>query len=186
MKKEINLIVWVSLAILLNSCEGVRENSENPSQKNHAQNDSSPYKNLENYREIYVDGDSLLLHPFEVYREMKFEGVECGLYFYLVFSDGNPETKILFGDTFTPFSYEGDFDESLNWSGSNATMLLWTLNDTLIKHVVKGQTYKLIYSYKHDDDVLRTNVPMQSFSGYYIIDVALPGQKFERQIPFEY
>lgn len=186
MRKTYVTVLALSFALLLQSCGFVGENKANPVHITKKHNESNPYRNIEKYRTIYVEGDSLLLHPFEAYREMKFEGVQCGLFFYLGFSDGRPDTQVLFSDNFTPFSYDGEFGDNLSWEGSTATIHLASLNDTLNKILVKGQTYKLIYSYKQDDAVLRSNVPTENVSGYYIIDITLPGQKFERQKPYQY
>lgn len=173
------------LGLMFQSCGFIEENRANTIQVTQKRNNSNPHENIDKHRRIYVEGDSLILHPFEIYREMKFDGVLCGLLFYLDFSGNTPNSKVTFNDTFTSFSYDGDFDERLSWTGTNAEITLVSLNDTLRRRIVKNHTYKVIYSYEQDDAVLRSNVPTDNVSGYYVIDIVPVGQKFERQKKYQ-
>jgi hypothetical protein len=64
------------------------------------------------------------------------------------------------------------------------TIVFETIDKKLVRTVEPGKKYKLIYSYRSDSECLRTNIPTEHFSDYYIVDIVEVDGKFMRQLDF--
>lgn len=180
---------------LVPSCQ---KNKSNPpdhpeTQTSHCAN---VFDGMERARVVHTGEDSLFLNPFELFSLMTFKGLSFGVETYIDMKPKGVDTLLLFSDTHTNFRYDNIFDEKMKWSGDEIQVNLPTvegnrfgpdsLRHYLRRSVFVGKEYKVIFSYRNDDDVTRTNIPTEMLGGYYIIDILEPGMKFERQKDFNY
>lgn len=144
------------------------------------------YKNIENIRNVFTGNDSLKLYPFEMFSIMTFKNIAiCGMHSSIIMESEKYNTIFSFDEVLNEFKYDDTVNEC-DWRGKKATVFLKTIRDTLKRDVYKNEKYKVIFSYSNDSEVLRTNVPTEYNSGFYIVDIIPLTSLFERQKEFEY
>lgn len=177
--KHIKITFLTSILLLLAFFESAVCQTKKPTT-------SDLYKNIENVRKIFTGNDSLNLYPFEMFSIMTFKNIEtCGMSSNLIMESEKYNTTIYFDRILNNFTYDDNVIEC-DWRGKKATIFLKTIRDTLKRDVYKNEKYKVIFSYSNDSEVLRTNVPTEYNSGFYIVDIIPLTSLFERQKKFDY
>lgn len=141
--------------------------------------------NVDVERKYRLDNQEITLRPFELFDLVKLDGVWMGLTNTTRFSVLNSSRKIEFHDMVNEFEFDGEpvIDYSEIWKGKKVTFKLNTIGDVVFRQVDIGKTYKVIYAFKSDSEVHRTNIATEYADGYYIVDILPMNTPFPRQIP---
>lgn len=148
------------------------------------------FENIEKYRTVWTGNDSIQLNPFEILVQLKFKDYEFGglndreyLKFESQDSLADYNSIILFEEE--TITKKMDFKNG-KWIGKSLILRLTSSKD-IHRELIKNKTYNAILAYKSDNTIARSNEPTDAFLlGYYIVDIVVPGHKFQRQIPFNY
>lgn len=177
--KHIKRTIFISTLLLLAFFKPVFCQTKKPTT-------SDLYKNIENIRKVFTGNDSLKLYPFEMFSIMTFKNIAiCGMNSSIIMESEKYNTIFSFDEVLNEFKYDDAVIEC-DWRGKKATIFLKTIRDTLKRDVYKTEKYKVIFSYSNDSEVLRTNVPTEYNSGFYIVDIIPLTSLFERQKEREY
>jgi hypothetical protein len=146
------------------------------------------FDNLSSRRKILIDKSPLTLYPFELFDIMLFEEASSGLTNGLNFIIPETGENVFFDDFNNKIGFkDNDFisneDGELVWAKSEVSIYLKCdcENENLIRKIVKGKRYKVIYSYKSDSELYRFPFATESNEGFYIVDIIEMNEKFERE-----
>ena len=79
------------------------------------------------------------------------------------------------------------YNDSIHEGSDDKVFLELEMFDGILKReLIKGQKYKVIFSFISDSQALRSNGGTENMSGYYIVDIVNLNDKFQRQIPVKY
>jgi hypothetical protein len=149
-----------------------------------AGNASNNLKNIEKGRMIFTGKDSLFLFPYEIFGIMTIEEInKVGLYGTITLKDELSNTTVEFPDFLNNYAFDDKFKDE-HWVGRKVTFNLKTIENDLIREIMRDEKYKVIFSYHSDSEVLRTNIPTEYHSGYYIVDIVGINDKFQREIQY--
>lgn len=176
MNEVIKIRAFLLLALLV-SC------SNDPDQKNEGsklEQDSNAESvvapdlvNINTFRKVEKHGYTIDLKPFELFDVVTFKGVAMGMFSSLVFENKDGD-EIHINNTY--------FEEN----NKGVSIPLQRVNYVDIAKLLEGEDYKMIYAYWHDDAVSRDNLPTESGSGYFIIDIVPLDEDFLRDTPYDY
>lgn len=136
---------------------------------------------IEEERIFQFRNQEVSLGPFELFDLMVFQGIGLGMYTSLMFKATTSQMEIEFNDNLNAFNYdESAYDESV-WIGSDVELILDMHGDSLIRNIKKGESYKVIYSFKSDSAIRRAELGACIDDGYYIVDILPIDTPFPRQ-----
>jgi hypothetical protein len=173
--------IIISSALLLLSCKQVNDNTKTT---------ESSLLYISEERVVYYQNDSITIHPFEQFNIVKLDAINNEMFETLEFSIkdtlqtirvlGNniPKQKYLAnGNSLSICNYKDFISDE-----KGATITFKTYSGKLSRRIEKGNEYKIIYCYKSDSEVRRTNVATDDLiEGYYIVDILPLNEKFERE-----
>jgi len=177
---SIAMIKWVLiffLVLVLNNLYGQKRGQDYISFKN------AEKELLQKERLIWTGNDNIILYPLEFYDIAIFTGEYGGaagseMITFKLLNISQQDDKIsFFADDCEPSSDFQSFSIRLN-----------TYDKPLVRKIIKGRKYKIIYSYRRDDlihrmkagsDVAELEDPQE---GFVIIDIVPYEEKFIRQI----
>ncbi len=137
-------------------------------------------------RIIWIDKDSIVLHPFEMYGIMRFGTIDYGLTETLQFTL-NENEHFSFENAFkdrTIYDQEGNRKSIFN---IELALPSYAISDSIKRQLFKGVLYKVIFSYESVAmGRIHSDWGGEDDSHYFIVDLVPIGSKFERQIPFQY
>ncbi|MCF8407652.1 MAG: hypothetical protein K9G36_01655 [Crocinitomicaceae bacterium] len=141
------------------------------------------FQNLQESRTLFINNQPLSLNPFEMFDIMTFKDIGTGLYTDLIFTIPETDEEFYFSDVLQQFTYNGNFNDQLLWTGNQAIVSLEVgfVEERLVRTLQKNKKYKVIYGYFNDSKLWRKPFPTESTDGYYIIDVIEMFDQFERE-----
>ncbi len=105
---------------------------------------------------------------------------------YLVFSIESSGDIVDFGSGLNTFNYNGNYDIfNDKWSGSWASIKLKGYGKDINRTIHKNRKYRVLFSYKIEDESVRDPQATCTDEGYYILDIVELGKKFYREIDLE-
>ena len=140
------------------------------------QDNNELYKNIEKDRLVITGKDTLRLDPFELFSILTFKEIT------FIMDDEALEFENQNKNIFLTF-----YNDSIHEGSDDKVFLELEMFDGILKReLIKGQKYKVIFSFISDSQALRSNGGTENMSGYYIVDIVNLNDKFQRQIPVKY
>lgn len=142
------------------------------------------FKDIHKQRTVYTGNDSINLYEFEIFSLLKFDGISMGMDEYLDFKDEKSKMEFSFSSNMNKYTSEDYYDDKSRLKGKKVTLKFEADNKVLVREIIQGETYKVIFNYLNDNTVARTNIITELNAGYVIVDIIPTNEKFMRQIPF--
>ena len=172
--------------VLLNSFLNRYNTSEPPAREYNGLN--KDLSNIDCVRKIMINGKPLVLEPFEMFDVMTFEHVAAGLIESLIMEIPDRGVGIGFHKYTNEIIYEGEYDSEFIGTGNKVIIKLPYVGGEILRSIVKGKKYKVIYTYQSDIVTHRALCYCEPTDGYSIIDIVELTQPFKRELeetPFD-